>query len=77
MKTLGEIAKSHGFDSVSDYVEAVNKVIETEKNQLKLFNAGDKIKLKSNFEPTHFEYEKGLPANSIFTVSEKSNFTIS
>ena len=74
MKTLGEIAKSHGFDKLSDYVNKVNEEINIIKNNS--FNVEDKVKLKKDFKPTHFNNEKILPLNTEFTVVEKSDFTL-
>jgi hypothetical protein len=73
-KTLGEIVASHGFNSVSEYFDAVNALVEVEKS--KSFNVGDSIKLKQNFKPTHFKHEEVLPQNTMFIVTEKSGFTL-
>lgn len=73
-KTLGEIARSHGFDNLSDYINAVNKEIDIAKN--KSFNVGDSVKLKDDFKPTHFGDEKILPKNTAFIITEKSDFTL-
>ena len=74
MATLGEIAKSHGFNSVSEYVDAIDKLCEIAKKNS--FNVGDKIKLNPNYKSTHFGYEKMLPFNTEFTIIEKSYFTL-
>jgi len=74
MKTIGEISESHGFNSVSDYVSAVNLEIKTAKE--KSFNVGDEVKLKLNYRPTHFNDEKILSKNKKYLVTEKSNFTL-
>jgi len=74
MKTFGEIAKSHGFDSVSDFYNNVNKEINVAKN--KSFNVGDKVKLKTIYNATHFGKENILSKNTTFIITEKSNFTL-
>lgn len=73
-KTFGEIVKSHGFNTVSGFFDAINKEIENAK--VNSFNVQDKVRLKNNFKPTHFGNEKILPINTTFIVSEKSNFTL-
>ena len=74
MPTFGEIAKSHGFDSVNNWFNKVTEEINVIKSNS--FNVGDKIKLKNNYTPTHFNDEKILPFNTEFIVTEKSNFTL-
>ncbi len=73
-KTFGEIAKSHGFDNINDYMDAVNKEVDIVKS--KSFNVGDAVKLKTNYRPTHFKTEEILPLNTKFVVSEKGHFTL-
>jgi len=74
MKKIGEISKSHGFNSVSDYVSAVNFEIKVAKENS--FNVGDEVKLKLNYRPTHFKEEKILSENKKYLITEKSNFTL-
>ena len=73
-KTIGEIAKSHGFDNVDDFFSKVNETIKIAKEIS--FNVNDKVKLKLNFTPTHFNKESILPLDTEFIVAEKSNFTL-
>ena len=74
MATLGEIAKSHGFNNLSDFVNKINE--EVVMLRKKSFNVGDKIQLKPDYVPTHFNDEKVLPFYTEFTVTEKSEFTL-
>lgn len=74
MATLGEIAKSHGFDNVSDYVNHINNLVEESK--AKSFNVGNSVKLKKDFTPTHFKKERVLSHNVAYLITEKSNFTL-
>jgi hypothetical protein len=74
MKKLGEIAKSHGFDSISDFYEAINNKIDIIKHNS--FNVGDVVRLKHDYNPTHFNNEKMLPKNTPFIICEKSSFTL-
>jgi RNAse (barnase) inhibitor barstar len=41
-KTFGEIAKSHGFDNLDDFYNAIKKEVDIAKS--KSFNVGDEIK---------------------------------
>lgn len=74
MATLGEIAKSHGFNSVSEYYNHIQTLIEKEKTNA--FKVGDTIILPADYEPTHFKEEKILPTDTPLVVSEISTFTL-
>lgn len=74
MAKLGDIAKSHGFDNLSDFINKINEEIEEVKKHS--FNVGDTVKLKKDYKPTHFNEEKILSFDTEYLVTEKSSFTL-
>lgn len=71
--TIGERAKAAGFDSVLDHFNAFINAIEEAKNKLVKFNISDKVKLKTNLKPTHFNEERFLSLNTNYIIKEVSN----
>ena len=76
MATFGEIAKSHGFETVSGFFDAMFNALEKARKDLKTFKVGDTIILPKDYTPTHFEEEKCWPTETPLKVSEVSDVTI-
>jgi hypothetical protein len=70
--TIGEIAKSHGFDNPSDYFNSLKK----ERDEFKTFKVGDAVILPKDYKPTHFKEEKCLPTETPLKISEVGDVNI-
>lgn len=73
-KTLGEITRSNGFDSLGDMVsQRLNECNEIEK---KAFNIDDIVFLPLGYKKSGYEYEERLPTDTPFRITERSSFTL-
>lgn len=69
-KTIGEIAKSHGYDNVKDYFDNVMKAVNDEK--AKSPNIGDLVKWNTNAKRSKFDDPPSfLDENKIYEIVEK------
>lgn len=71
-KTIGEIAKSHGFDNIIDFFDH----IENLRKEVVTFNVGDKVMLPEGYKPSHFKAENCLPINTELIVSVVGEVTV-
>ncbi len=75
MATIGEIAKSWGFDNPSDFFDHLEKE-RKEFVETKTLKVGDTIVLPKNYKPTHFKDESCLPTDTPLKVSEVGKVNI-
>lgn len=74
MATIKEIANSHGFNTVTEYVKSIQEI--TEKAKLNAFKIDDNVVLKEDCKSTSFNCVDLLPNDGrSFKVAAVSSFT--